>query len=42
MRSLLLRGLPALAGAALLVIVFAGYLRPTFIVDLANRIWLCL
>jgi hypothetical protein len=42
LRPLLRRALPTLAGAALLVIAFAGYLRPAFIVDLANRIWLCL
>lgn len=29
-------------GAALLALAFAGYLRPAFVVDLANRLWLCL
>ncbi len=27
--------------AALLTAVFVGYLRPGFIVDLTNQIWLC-
>lgn len=27
--------------AALLATVFVGYLRPGFIVDLTNQIWLC-
>lgn len=29
-------------GASLLALAFAGYLRPAFVVDLANRVWLCL
>ncbi len=36
------RPLLALLGAAVLALAFAGYLRPAFVVDLANRIWLCL
>lgn len=31
-----------LAGAALLVIVFLAYLRPDFMLDLANRFWMCM
>lgn len=42
MNPLLRRSLLALSGAALLAVAFAGYLRPAFVVDLANRIWLCL
>lgn len=38
MRTWLLR-----AGAAVvLALIFAAYLRPDFVVDLANRIYLCL
>lgn len=29
-------------GVALLALAFAGYLRPAFVVDVANRIWMCL
>lgn len=36
-----LRALLWVAGAAVLAIAFAGYLQPSFIVDLANRIYLC-
>lgn len=32
----------ALLAAATLFIVFNAYLQPAFIVDLANRLWLCL
>lgn len=35
------RALLAVAGAALLAGIFLAYLRPAFIVDLANRIYLC-
>ncbi|MGK5017187.1 hypothetical protein [Janthinobacterium sp. 75] len=31
-----------LAGAALLAIVFMAYLRPDFMLDLANRFWMCM
>lgn len=37
LRRMLLRG----AVAALLAGVFAAYLRPDFMLDLANRIYLC-
>ena len=37
MKTWLLRG----AIAAVLALVFAGYLQPDFVVDLANRIYLC-
>jgi hypothetical protein len=30
-----------IALAAVLAIAFMGYLRPAFVVDLANRIFLC-
>lgn len=36
------RPLLALLGATALALALAGYLRPAFVVDLANRIWLCL
>lgn len=26
---------------AVLALAFYGYLRPDFVVDLANRVWLC-
>ncbi len=35
------RAFVALAAAALLALVFAAYLRPGFVLDVANRIWLC-
>lgn len=38
---LLKRALLALAAAVLLASVFAAYLRPGFMLDLANRLWLC-
>ena len=31
-----------LAGTALLAIVFLAYLRPDFMLDLANRFWMCM
>ena len=37
MKTWLLRA----AIAALLALVFAAYLQPDFVVDLANRIYLC-
>lgn len=30
-----------LAAAVVLALCFAGYLRPAFMLDLANRIYLC-
>ena len=30
-----------IAGIALLALAFAGYLRPAFVLDLANRFILC-
>ncbi len=35
------RMLLALAAAMVLVSVFAAYLRPGFMLDVANRLWLC-
>lgn len=35
-------GLAALAIAALLALAFAAYLRPEFMLDLANRMLLCI
>jgi hypothetical protein len=29
------------AGAALLALIFAAYLRPSFMLDLANRFFMC-
>ncbi|MGB7481264.1 MAG: hypothetical protein WA924_13140 [Burkholderiaceae bacterium] len=40
-RPLLARLLLGAVGAAVLALVFVGYLRPSFILDLANRIYLC-
>ncbi len=42
MRPLVRQSLVVLLGAGLLAAAFYGYLRPAFIVDLANRVWLCL
>lgn len=36
------QSLLALLAAAVLALVFYGYLRPAFVVDLANRLWLCI
>jgi hypothetical protein len=41
MREQLKRLLPGAAFIAVLTLAFVGYLRPSFIVDLANRIILC-
>ena len=30
-----------LAGAAVLALIFAAYLRPGFVFDLANRLFMC-
>jgi hypothetical protein len=38
----LVRVLAIAGGCALLTLAFAGYLQPSFIVDLANRILLCM
>jgi len=40
-RPLLARLLLIAGGAALLALIFVGYLRPSFVFDLANRISLC-
>jgi len=40
-RPRLARLLLYLGGAALLALIFVGYLRPSFVFDLANRISLC-
>jgi len=29
-------------GAVLLAVIFMAYLRPDFMFDLANRLWLCM
>ncbi len=42
MKASLRRPLLMMLCASLLALAFAGYLRPAFVVDLANRIWLCL
>jgi len=36
------RALLMVLGAAILALAFYGYLRPAFILDLANRLILCL
>ena len=41
MRSRLTRLLLGAAFVAVLALAFVGYLRPSFVVDLANRIILC-
>jgi hypothetical protein len=41
MRDRLLRLLLGAALVAVLALAFVGYLRPSFVVDLANRIVLC-
>jgi hypothetical protein len=41
MRDRLLRLLLGAALVAVLALAFIGYLRPSFVVDLANRIILC-
>ncbi|HYD96612.1 MAG TPA: hypothetical protein VEC01_14880 [Noviherbaspirillum sp.] len=41
MRDRLKRLLLGAALAAVLALAFVGYLRPAFVVDLANRIILC-
>ena len=41
-RVLLLRLLAALLMASTLAVVFNAYLKPDFIVDIANRLMLCL
>ena len=35
------RILIGIVGAALLVLIFRAYLQPSFVLDLANRIYLC-
>ncbi len=42
MNSRLRKPLLMMLGASVLALAFAGYLRPAFVVDLANRFWLCL
>lgn len=42
MRLSLRRLLLMLLTLAALALGFAGYLRPGFVVDLANQLWLCL
>lgn len=37
-----LRALLMLLGAALLAIVFQAYLKPGFIIDIANQLLICL
>lgn len=41
MRERFVRILIGTALAAVLALAFVGYLRPSFVVDLANRIVLC-
>ncbi len=41
MSGWLKNSLLALLAMALLAAVFAAYLRPGFVLDLANRLWLC-
>ena len=42
MKYLLLRALLVVSGIAVLTLAFMAYLRPAFILDLANRFFLCL
>lgn len=41
MKTRLIRIAAWTAGIAVLVVAFLGYLRPDFMLDLANRIYLC-
>ena len=40
-RAWLWRALAALTAAVVLALVFAAYLRPGFMLEVANRLWLC-
>jgi hypothetical protein len=42
MKYQLLRALLLVLGTAVLALTFAAYLQPAFILDLANRLFLCL
>jgi hypothetical protein len=42
MRIQVKRWIIGAAVAALLALIFVSYLRPSFIVDLANRFYMCL
>lgn len=42
MRIYLRNGLVMLTAAGILVLAFYGYLQPSFILDLANRLILCM
>lgn len=42
MKHWLLRALLAMVGMALLALFFIAYLQPAFILDLANRLFLCM
>jgi hypothetical protein len=41
MKAPLLKPLAWLAAAVVLALVFAAYLSPHLVVDLANRVWAC-
>ena len=41
MKAPLLKPLAWLTAAAVLALVFAAYLSPHLVVDLANRVWAC-
>jgi hypothetical protein len=42
MKQHLLRALLVVGGITVLVLAFLAYLQPAFILDLANRLFLCL
>jgi hypothetical protein len=42
MKQHLLRALLVVSSIAVLALAFIGYLQPAFILDLANRLFLCL
>jgi len=42
MRSHWIRALLLLLGATLVALIFSAYLRPAFMLDLANRLLLCM
>ncbi len=42
MKQRLLRVLLVVSGVTVLALAFVAYLQPAFILDLANRIFLCL
>jgi hypothetical protein len=42
MRSCLAQALLLLLGSVLVTLIFSAYLQPAFMLDLANRLFLCM